>query len=335
MSFLSGLFKPVGKLVGGITNALGMGELYESITSPKTYAQDMANMQQENNIAMWNLQNEYNTPAKQMERFAEAGLNPNLAYEKATNGNAETPASADYQQAGLQSQQQAQAALFNILSTGISLSKALSSIRTQDAQTDMYHQLANKYAADAKLSGQTFDWNNRYRTDEYLNGLINSMIGKGYQNLSLGTLNKLFLDQGAARYDENGNLIDYPLGNLMQSRYTAEMAKNWSMPEYWNAKINQIMASTGLTRAQANRIAELLPLEKIMYDNRGRLIGLQSDWQDMMNVDYDRGGGMKLPFGLGSLGGMIRGYQNFFDFVQNTIFTSLTDAAKKLMNKSK
>jgi hypothetical protein len=34
----------------------------------------------QNNIRFWQMQNEYNTPANQMKRLQEAGLNPNLIY---------------------------------------------------------------------------------------------------------------------------------------------------------------------------------------------------------------------------------------------------------------
>lgn len=37
---------------------------------------------------MWNLQNEYNSPAAQMQRFQDAGLNPNLMYGQGSSGNA-------------------------------------------------------------------------------------------------------------------------------------------------------------------------------------------------------------------------------------------------------
>lgn len=37
---------------------------------------------------MWELQNEYNTPRNQMQRFSEAGLNPNLMYGQSSAGNA-------------------------------------------------------------------------------------------------------------------------------------------------------------------------------------------------------------------------------------------------------
>lgn len=40
------------------------------------------------NLEMWNRQNEYNSPANQLARYQDAGLNPNLMYGNITNGNA-------------------------------------------------------------------------------------------------------------------------------------------------------------------------------------------------------------------------------------------------------
>jgi len=42
------------------------------------------------NLEMWNLQNQYNSPASQMRRFKQAGLNPNLIYGQGNAGNATT-----------------------------------------------------------------------------------------------------------------------------------------------------------------------------------------------------------------------------------------------------
>lgn len=39
------------------------------------------------NLQMWNLQNEYNSPAQQMARLRSAGLNPNLVYGNGVTGN--------------------------------------------------------------------------------------------------------------------------------------------------------------------------------------------------------------------------------------------------------
>ena len=37
---------------------------------------------------MWNMNNEYNSPIMQMQRFKEAGLNPHLIYGQGNSGNA-------------------------------------------------------------------------------------------------------------------------------------------------------------------------------------------------------------------------------------------------------
>jgi hypothetical protein len=48
-----------------------------------TGSQIYTNQQNKRNaIELWNMQNAYNTPAQQMQRFKEAGLNPNLIYKQ-------------------------------------------------------------------------------------------------------------------------------------------------------------------------------------------------------------------------------------------------------------
>lgn len=48
------------------------------------------------NLKMWQMENEYNTPAAQMARYMQAGLNPNLMYGSgsASSGNAGSPSPA-------------------------------------------------------------------------------------------------------------------------------------------------------------------------------------------------------------------------------------------------
>lgn len=48
----------------------------------------LAQYQFDKNLDMWYRQNAYNTPAAQMQRFADAGLNPNLIYGQGSAGNA-------------------------------------------------------------------------------------------------------------------------------------------------------------------------------------------------------------------------------------------------------
>lgn len=52
----------------------------------------LANYQNDKQLELWNLNNEYNSPANQIERLVAAGLNPNLAYQSVSSGNSSSPA---------------------------------------------------------------------------------------------------------------------------------------------------------------------------------------------------------------------------------------------------
>ena len=62
--------------------------LIDSVINYHTETQE-AKRQRAWNEAMWNKQNQYNLPANQMQRYRDAGLNPNLIYGQGTPGNAE------------------------------------------------------------------------------------------------------------------------------------------------------------------------------------------------------------------------------------------------------
>lgn len=47
----------------------------------------LAEQQNQYNLDMWKMQADYNSPQAQMQRFREAGLNPNLIYGQGNNGN--------------------------------------------------------------------------------------------------------------------------------------------------------------------------------------------------------------------------------------------------------
>ena len=83
LGLLAGLGKAImakGKLTG-LGSILGSGAfgLGSDMLSNKgaLRRQQLADQQ---NIRFWKMQNEYNTPANQMKRLQDAGLNPNLIY---------------------------------------------------------------------------------------------------------------------------------------------------------------------------------------------------------------------------------------------------------------
>lgn len=82
----AGLIAGAGSLVGGIANAFGQSSANETNIQ-------LARENREWQEMMWNKQNEYNSPAAQIERMREAGLNPALMYSQGNVGNAGSPGS--------------------------------------------------------------------------------------------------------------------------------------------------------------------------------------------------------------------------------------------------
>lgn len=86
------------------TNAAQAVRSYRSNTNPYwsdsylNMGAQLAQQAMENdyNLKLWNMNNEYNSPQAQMERFKAAGLNPNLMYTQGTPGNSNSPASASH-----------------------------------------------------------------------------------------------------------------------------------------------------------------------------------------------------------------------------------------------
>lgn len=54
----------------------------------RQWNEKMYSRQRADALADWNMQNEYNSPSAQMQRFRDANLNPNLIYGQGTEGNA-------------------------------------------------------------------------------------------------------------------------------------------------------------------------------------------------------------------------------------------------------
>jgi len=90
---------------GSIAGGSGfIGGIISAVTQPfmQKWQQDFerheAGQAWERNIKNWEMQNEYNSPAQQMQRLKEAGLNPNLVYGKGAVGNSASQP-APYQKA--------------------------------------------------------------------------------------------------------------------------------------------------------------------------------------------------------------------------------------------
>lgn len=79
----------IGALASGIQSAINRKQNKRNIQAQNQGNKALADYQYNKNLEMWNKQNEYNSPTAQMNRFKEAGLNPNLIYSRGSAGNAE------------------------------------------------------------------------------------------------------------------------------------------------------------------------------------------------------------------------------------------------------
>jgi len=70
----------------------GLFNLGSTIIGNRANRQNVQDTNQAN-IDLWREQSAYNTPANQMQRFKDAGLNPNLMYGQGNGGNAASPPS--------------------------------------------------------------------------------------------------------------------------------------------------------------------------------------------------------------------------------------------------
>lgn len=69
--------------------------------SQAAYNYLMQQQQQAYELDLWNLKNAYDSPASQMKRYLDAGLNPNLIYgQQNTSGNVPTGAPAQFRSSG-------------------------------------------------------------------------------------------------------------------------------------------------------------------------------------------------------------------------------------------
>ena len=78
-------------IIGNIvSSAINASQSRKNVKDQIKANRELAEYGWNKNLEMWNLQNEYNTPTMQMQRFKEAGLNPHLIYGQGTPGNAQT-----------------------------------------------------------------------------------------------------------------------------------------------------------------------------------------------------------------------------------------------------
>lgn len=94
-SGISALGSLVGGLFGSSSSKSAAKAQLQAVRETNKANLDLAKYQNEWNVAQWNRQNAYNTPAAQRQRYEEAGINPYFALGNIQPGNAEGLMSAN------------------------------------------------------------------------------------------------------------------------------------------------------------------------------------------------------------------------------------------------
>lgn len=143
-------------------------------------------------IDMWNLQNEYNTPAAQMKRYQDAGLNPDLIYQQGNNGNASSAPGVHQPQFSMSNANNGLNRVLGILGTvgglaqqmsgivdsAVKTSQGINDLHWSNMQRGMYDDLLGFDTPQAKKFAPSIN----YGVDQYLR-TIPGYNDKSYANM--------------------------------------------------------------------------------------------------------------------------------------------------------
>lgn len=212
------LFSGIGDIFNG-----GLSGLSASLTGiGSQIASSMFNYN--NQVKLIDKQNEYNTPANQMQRFADAGLNPNLVYGLGSNGN--QPASGSIAPVDFDTSQRENRLAKMQIATQMAMARA--DIADKMASVNLKSSQADSVAEDTA--------NMRLQNQTYMTNFINQ------QNLFIANYEKLIEEKREA----------------MANADSAEARANYANDiEYLNYKIRQAERETSEAVAEFAKLRQV------------------------------------------------------------------------------
>lgn len=111
------------------------------------YDMEMAKYAYSKDLEMWNLQNQYNSPSAQMDRYRAAGLNPHLVATRGSSGNATTM--PQYQQVRSQ-----HGSAGSGIQEGLQMAHLFADLKIKNAQADNIS--TNTQLTDEQIVAQGF-----------------------------------------------------------------------------------------------------------------------------------------------------------------------------------
>ena len=213
---------------------------------------ELYNMQRADALSDWDRQNQYNSPSQQMQRFKEAGLNPNLIYGQMTNSPTirSTEAKApDYVAPQLKG---------NAAAEAIMAYQNVQQMQLQNKSVEA--QIAESQARRQKIESEKIgqDYNNA-------NTILNSPA------IQEALHQKVLLNDATLRQMEQ-NLEQSKKMNPLQQDLAKSQLSTLSQNRYWQA----------LTEAQKNEVAKAQA--KLIKAQEDKTI----DEADLLKLEFTR-----------------------------------------------
>lgn len=280
-SFIPAIIGGAAALAGGLAGAFINRKSQSSANKVNI---QLAREQQQFEQKMVQQQNEYNSPAAQMQRYAQAGLNPNLVYTQGNPGNQTSVPSyqrANVQPAQFNFQQDMAAAVSQVYNN----LQATAQIRKLNAEASG-QEIQNMISFGSWENQMKYD-NSRYtaldefyRNPEYFlknkglqNDLINAQYNLTSSNAALKKLESDWMNSntiGSERYPESDPRSHKPNADFVfRGNYDykqAVMNNTLSNMALYPFKVASLRAGTRLKSAQIN--AQNMIVRKMNEDVR-------------------------------------------------------------------
>lgn len=210
MGFLSGLGSMLGSAISSASNvgiqkmindsneriAKWANETNLQLADKNNRAnRDLSELAYRQNLEQWSRENEYNSPLQQMQRYKDAGLNPNLIYGQQNLSASSPQLKYERQEAGHVAPYQRQASnvkleLGDVFQSIMDFATYKNQLRKSNAEADSAEYQADiaKYESMMKASDANFrnDFNraNLTKTNEEISNLVESrkVIMQDYEN---------------------------------------------------------------------------------------------------------------------------------------------------------
>ncbi|MEQ2961425.1 hypothetical protein AAAZ63_05980 [Bacteroides xylanisolvens] len=225
----------------------------------RDYNLNLAKQQNQWNIDQWNRENEYNTPAAQMARYKQAGLNPDLMY-----GQQNLSAASPEMTAGEPGSPMDYSPVANGPTIGEAASIAANA-RLTNAQAKLAESQADK--VDAETIGQTInnDW-----LPKLLKGQVEINEADVKQKLADAGLKGKQIEVAVEQIkvmQQSVKESQAKIKDLQSQMENRTFQQVQAMLEYnlkkdkQSYEVREILSRIGLNHASVNRIVSLLPYE--------------------------------------------------------------------------